>query len=98
MDVFLNTYLPQYVDTAMNGLQGEFENAVYDDAQRCYSITLQKEVSAGEENTAMHCRIFFENGKLIRLETEVESQQVITICLYNIGSSIVEAPKVSTEG
>lgn len=98
VDVFLNTYLPQYVDTAMNGLQGEFENAVYDDAQRCYSITLQKEVSSGEENTAMHCRIFFENGKLIRLETEVESKQVITICLYNIGSSIVEAPKVSTEG
>ena len=98
VDVYLNTYLPKYVDTAMNGLQGEFEKAVYDDAERCYSITLQKEASSGEENTSMHCRIFFENGKLIRLETEVDSEQILTVCLYNIGCSTVEAPAVSREG
>ncbi len=95
VDVFLNTYLPQYVDTAMSGLQGEFEKAVYDDAERCYSITLQKEVSSGEESTSMHCRIFFENGKLIRLETEIDSGQILTVCLYNIGCTVVEAPAVS---
>jgi len=95
VDAFLNIYLPRYVDTAMSGLQGEFERAVYDDAERCYSITLQKEAASGEEYTSMHCRIFFENGKLIRLETEIDSGQILTVCLYNIGCTAVEAP---TEG
>jgi hypothetical protein len=92
VDVFLNTYLPRYVDTAMSGLQGEFDKAVYDDAERCYSITLQKE-STSEESVSMHCRIFFENGKLIRLETEIVSGQILTVCLYNIGCTVVEAPE-----
>lgn len=98
VDVFLNTYLPRYVDTAMSGLQGEFDKAVYDDAERCYSITLQKEASAEEESTSMHCRIFFENGKLIRLETEIDSGQILTVCLYNIGCTVVEAPMETRTG
>ena len=98
VDVFLNTYLPRYVDTAMSGLQGEFDKAVYDDAERCYSITLQKEASAEEESAAMHCRIFFENGKLIRLETEIDSGQILTVCLYNIGCTVVEAPMETRTG
>lgn len=92
VDAILNTYLPQYVDTAMTGLQKEFKNAIYEPEEHGYTIKLQKEASSGEESETMHCRIFFENGKLIRLETEIISDQVLTVCLYDIGYTKVVAP------
>lgn len=92
VDVFLNTYLPKHVDTAMTGLQGEFEKAVYSDEERCYTIFLQKDAASGEESATMYCRIFFENGKLIRLETEVLSDKTLTVRLYDIGCTEVKAP------
>ena len=98
VDLFLNTYLPKYVDTAIAGLQGEFEQAVYNAEERCYTISVQKEVADGEMSATMHCRIFFENGKLIRLETEVFSEQNLMVRLYNIGCTQVQAPIVGKNG
>lgn len=93
IDLFLNSYLPGYVDTAMTGLQGVFENAQYDAASRCYTITLQKSAASATDSTQMHCRVFFENGQLSRLETEIVSQNTTkTLKLYNIGKTKVEAP------
>lgn len=93
VDLFLNSYLPGYVDTAMAGLQGEFEKAEYDADERCYVITLQKSALSADEGTAMHCRVYFENGQLSRLETEIVSQNITkTLKLYNIGKTKVEAP------
>ncbi len=93
VDDLLNSYLPRYVDTAMAGLQGEFENAVYSDEERCYTVMLQQsDTYSGEDSTVMYCRIFFDNGKLIRLETEISSSQTLTVCLYDIGRTKVEAP------
>ena len=98
VDGFLNTYLPRYVDTAMAGLQGAFSNAVYNDEERCYTIMLQQDAYSEENSTIMQCRIFFENGKLIRLETEVVSTQTLTVCLYDIGRTKVEAPEMNSAG
>ena len=98
VDGFLNTYLPRYVDTAMAGLQGAFSNAIYNDEERCYTIMLQQDAYSEENSTIMQCRIFFEDGKLIRLETEVVSTQTLTVCLYDIGRTKVEAPEMNSAG
>ena len=93
IDLFLNSYLPGYVDTAMGGLQGVFEDAQYDAAAQCYRITLLKSPTSAEDSAQMHCRVFFENGQLSRLETEIVSQNTTqTLKLYNIGKTKVEAP------
>ena len=95
VDLFLNSYLPGYVDTAMAGLKDEFEKAQYDSNERCYIITLQKPASSSDGSTGMHCRVYFENGQLSRLETEITSQNTTqTLKLYNIGKTEVEVPAV----
>ncbi len=92
VDAFLNTYLPGYVDTAMGGLQDEFNNAQYDAKNRCYIISVQKSASSADKSTKMNCRVYFENGQLMRLETEIVSPNALTLKLYNIGKTKVEAP------
>lgn len=92
VDKTLHTYLPGYVDSAMGGLQGEFEKATYDSNEKCYIITLQKSASSADESTMMHCKVYFEDGQLIRLETEIVSTSTHTLKLYNIGKTKVEAP------
>lgn len=92
VDTLLNTYLPDYVDTAMAGLQDEFANAKYDEKNRCYIIKTQKALSSEEKSKVIHCKVFFENGQLARLETEIVSANTLTLKLYNIGKTKVEIP------
>ncbi len=91
VDETLNTRLPGYVDMAMSGLQGEFEKANYSKDEKCYIIS--HPTSAADEDGMMHCKVYFENGQLIRLETEIVSANTtLTLKLYNIGMTKVEAP------
>lgn len=95
VDDLLAKELPNYVDTAMAGLQGEFGNARYDADGRCYLITSQKATSEEEPPTTISCRVHFEDGKLVRLETEIRAQDVLTVRLYNIGKTVVEPPQIT---
>lgn len=91
VDETLNTRLPGYVDMAMSGLQGEFERANYSKDEKCYIIS--HPTSAANEDGMMHCKVYFENGQLIRLETQIVSADTtLTLKLYNIGKTKVEAP------
>ncbi len=91
VDEALNIHLPLYTEMAMAGLQGEFANATYNAKQNCYIISCPTD-SAGEGGT-MHCRVYFESGKLVRLETEIVSKDTtLTLKLYDIGKTKVEDP------
>ncbi|MBE6926177.1 MAG: hypothetical protein E7461_04970 [Ruminococcaceae bacterium] len=94
VDDLLTKKLPDYVDTAMAGLQGEFGNATYDSEERCYRITSQKPGSGEKEPTTMHCRVYFEDGKLVKLATEITGQEALIVRLYDIGKTIVTAPQI----
>jgi len=91
--IALNTYLPGYVDAAMAGLQGEFKEDSYNEEEKCYIITVQRPAAPpSQTQVTMHCRVYFEQGQLVRLETEMVSQYTQTLKLYNIGKTKVEAP------
>ena len=92
VDDLLTKKLPDYVDTAMSGLQGEFSQAAYDSEERCYRITSQKSASAEDTPTAIHCKVYFEDGKLVKLETQITGQETLTVRLYDIGKTVVAAP------
>ena len=94
VDDLLAKKLPDYVDTAMAGLQGEFGNATYDAEERCYRITSQKTGSGANGPTTMHCKVYFEDGKLVKLATEITGQETLTVRLYDIGKTVVEAPQI----
>jgi uncharacterized lipoprotein YehR (DUF1307 family) len=88
IDDYLNTYLPEYVDVAMTGLQEKFGNAVYNEASKSYTIT------AESGQMKMECTLKFENGQLSRLDTNVLRNGVASaICVYDIGKTVVESPK-----
>lgn len=93
VDDLLTKELPDYVDTAMAGLQGEFGNATYDSTERCYLITSQKTSDAGT-STTMHCKVFFKDGKLVKLETEITAEDVLAVRLYDIGKTAVLPPQI----
>lgn len=91
VDDCLNTYLPSYVDMAMEGLQDEFEAASYDEDEKCYVIS--QSAASGEQSGVIYCRVYFEDGHLVRLETEIVSQGTKqTLKLYNIGKTQVNTP------
>ena len=91
VDETLNTRLPGFVDMAMAGLQNEFANAKYSAKEMCYIISYP--IADDENKGIMHCKVYFENGRLIRLETEIVSDATaLTLKLYDIGKTKVEAP------
>ncbi|MBE6943995.1 MAG: hypothetical protein E7453_07030 [Ruminococcaceae bacterium] len=94
VDELLAKELPNYVDTAMAGLQGEFGNASYDAEERCYSITSQKAVVEDAEPITMHCQVYFEGGKLVKLKTKITADEVLTVHLYSIGETAVQPPQI----
>jgi hypothetical protein len=97
VDETLNTRLPGYVDMAMSGLQGEFERASYNDSEKCYIIS--HPMTGGNGSEMMNCKVYFENGQLIRLETEITSAgNTLTLKLYDIGKTKVQAPAEYKEG
>ncbi len=88
IDDYLNTYLPEYVDVAMTGLQEKFSDAVYNEANKNYTIVIE----SGQMK--MECALKFENGRLIRLDTNVLRNGVTSaICVYDIGKTVIEIPK-----
>ncbi len=88
IDDYLNTYLPEYVDVAMTGLQEKFSEAVYNEAEKSYTIT------AESGQMRMECTLKFENGQLVRLDTNVLRNGVTSaICVYDIGNTVIEIPK-----
>lgn len=93
VDDLLTKKLPDYVDTAMAGLQGEFGQATYDAEEKCYRITSQKSGSREDTPTTMHCKVYFEDGKLVKLETEITGQDTLRVRLYDIGKTVVLAPQ-----
>lgn len=101
VDACLYTYLPGYVDIAMEGLKGAFEKASFDYKEKCYIITVEKQEKPANGETVgtktMHCRVFFENGMLVRLETEIISATTLIMRLYNIGVTQVTAPIIEEE-
>lgn len=94
VDDLLTKKLPDYVDTAMAGLQGEFSQATYNSEERCYKITSQKSDSVEDTPTAIHCKVYFEDGKLVKLETQITGQDNLTVRLYDIGKTVVKAPQM----
>jgi hypothetical protein len=42
----------------------------------------------------MHCKVYFEDGKLVKLATEITGQETLTVRLYDIGKTVVEAPQI----
>ena len=91
VDETLNTQLPSLVDMALAGLQGEFANAQYNAEEMCYVIS--HPVPSAEDGTMAHCKVYFENGRLVQLKTEIVSgNTALTLKLYNIGKTKVEAP------
>ena len=95
VDDLLVKSLPNYVDTAMAGLQGEFANATYYADERCYSIVSQKDASDETESVTMRCKVYFEDGRLMKLETEIDSYEVLKVHLYNIGKTTVVPPQIT---
>ena len=95
VDDLLAKELPNYVDTAMAGLQGEFGNAAYSTDEKCYLITSQKTTQDGMPPTTIRCKVFFEDGKLVRLDTEITGNEIMTVLLYNIGKTEVVAPQIT---
>lgn len=97
VDETLNTRLPSYVDMAMAGLQDEFEAASYSAEDKCYIISYP--MSTDNNDGMMHCKVYFEDGQLIRLETEITSANTtLSLKLYNIGKTMVEAPAEYQKG
>ena len=96
VDDLLAKKLPDYVDTAMAGLQGEFGHATYTAEEKCYTITSQKPASGDGVPTTMHCKVYFEDGKLVKLETEITGQETLTVRLYDIGKTAVIPPQIDT--
>ena len=94
VDDLLTKKLPDYVDTAMSGLQGEFGQATYHSEEKCYVITSQKPGTGETDPTTLHCKVYFEDGKLVKLETEITGQETLTVHLYNIGETVVVAPQL----
>ena len=93
VDDLLTKKLPDYVDTAMAGLQGEFGQAAYDPEEKCYTITSQKSPATEDTPTAIYCMVYFEDGKLVKLETKITGQETLIVRLYDIGKTVVAAPQ-----
>ncbi len=39
-------------------------------------------------------RLYYEDGKLVKLATEITGQETLTVRLYDIGKTVVEAPQI----